>query len=181
MTAIFSLEGTVLGILTVTSFSVFCLWCRRKTKIIHEENQIYDPQTFRREGSRFAVMRSKTVTRPNQIIRDLPATPVEQKPEELNAEQHNYQNIAKAQMSRFEPTYVHPIPAYVYQNVDESINEKTVNSETDTDQPYENVFPSSVEIITNSDENSDYENSEFLEQEKIESEDSDPDYVNDTA
>ncbi|XP_019903365.1 uncharacterized protein si:dkey-183i3.6 isoform X2 [Esox lucius] len=123
-------------------------------------------------------MRSKTVTRHNQIIRDLPPTPAEQTPEEVNDEQPKYLNVAKAQITSFEPTYVHPIPALIYQNVEESINAKTMNSETDIDQPYENVFPS-IEAITNSD-GSDYENTEFLEQAKMELEDSEPDYVNDT-
>ncbi|CAB1352386.1 unnamed protein product, partial [Coregonus sp. 'balchen'] len=85
MITIFSLQGAVLAIVSVASLSVFftfCLWCRRKT-----------------------------ITRPNQIVRDLPPTPVD------------------------------PIPALVYQNVNES-----TNAETD---------------------GSDYENSEFLAQVKM--------------
>ncbi|XP_041742266.1 LAT2 domain-containing protein isoform X2 [Coregonus clupeaformis] len=162
MITIFSLQGAVLAIVSVASLSVFftfCLWCRRKTKIIHEENQIYDPQIFHREGSRFAVMRSKTVTRPNQIVRDLPPTPVEKTPQ--------------AQMGSIEPTYVDPIPALVYQNVNESRN-----AETDGDQ-YENVFPS-IDTISRDSDGSDYENSEFLAQVKMGLEDDEPDYVNDT-
>ncbi|XP_013992811.1 uncharacterized protein isoform X2 [Salmo salar] len=170
MIAIFSLQGAVLAIVSAASlsvFSAFCLWCRRKTKIIHEENQIYDPQIFQREGSRFAVMRSKTVTRPNQIIRELPPTPVEQTPQ--------------AQMGSVEPTYVDPIPALVYQNVNESTNADTRDSETDGDQ-YENVFPT-IDTISRGSDGSDYENSEFLEQVKMglePLEDDEPDYVNDT-
>ncbi|XP_064834631.1 uncharacterized protein LOC135548705 isoform X3 [Oncorhynchus masou masou] len=170
MIAIFSLQGAVLIIVSAASlsvFSAFCLWCRRKTKIIHEENQIYDPQIFQREGSRFAVMRSKTVTRPNQIIRELPPTPAEQTPQ--------------AQMGSVEPTYVDPIPVLVYQNVNESANADTRESETDGDQ-YENVFPS-IDTISRGSDGSDYENSEFLEQVKMglePLEDDEPDYVNDT-
>ncbi|KAK6317272.1 hypothetical protein J4Q44_G00126720 [Coregonus suidteri] len=182
MIAIFSLQGSVLAVVSVASlsvFSAFCLWCRRKTKIIHEENQIYDPQLFQLEGSRFAVMPSQTVTRPNQIIRDLPPTPVEPTPQ--------------APMGSFEPTYVDPIPALVYQNVDESTNAETRYSETDhpvvlsaelapdDDQcSYENVFPS-IDIINRDSDGSDYENSEFLEQMKMGSADDEPVYVNKTA
>ncbi|XP_041742263.1 LAT2 domain-containing protein isoform X1 [Coregonus clupeaformis] len=176
MITIFSLQGAVLAIVSVASLSVFftfCLWCRRKTKIIHEENQIYDPQIFHREGSRFAVMRSKTVTRPNQIVRDLPPTPVEKTPQVVNEEQAKYQNVVTAQMGSIEPTYVDPIPALVYQNVNESRN-----AETDGDQ-YENVFPS-IDTISRDSDGSDYENSEFLAQVKMGLEDDEPDYVNDT-
>ncbi|XP_020341247.2 linker for activation of T-cells family member 2 isoform X1 [Oncorhynchus kisutch] len=181
MIAIFSLQGAVLAIVSAASlsvFSAFCLWCRRKTKIIHEENQMYDPQIFQREGSRFAVMRSKTVTRPNQIIRELPPTPAEQTPQVVNEEQAKYQNVATAQMGKVEPTYVDPIPVLVYQNVNESAN---AESETDGDQ-YENVFPS-IDTISRGSDGSDYENSEFLEQVKMglePLEDDEPDYVNDT-
>ncbi|XP_064834630.1 linker for activation of T-cells family member 2-like isoform X2 [Oncorhynchus masou masou] len=184
MIAIFSLQGAVLIIVSAASlsvFSAFCLWCRRKTKIIHEENQIYDPQIFQREGSRFAVMRSKTVTRPNQIIRELPPTPAEQTPQVVNEEQAKYQNVATAQMGSVEPTYVDPIPVLVYQNVNESANADTRESETDGDQ-YENVFPS-IDTISRGSDGSDYENSEFLEQVKMglePLEDDEPDYVNDT-
>ncbi|XP_014052993.1 uncharacterized protein isoform X1 [Salmo salar] len=170
MIAIFSLQGSVLTIVSVASlsvFSAFCLWCRRKTKIIHEENQIYDPQIFQGEGNRFAVMRSQTVTRSNQIIRELPPTPVEP--------------IPQAPMGNFEPTYVDPMPVLVYQNVDESTNAETRHSEIDDDQcSYENVFPSSDTISRDSD-GSDYENSEFLEKIKMGSGDDEPVYVNKTA
>ncbi|KAL0994509.1 hypothetical protein UPYG_G00123180 [Umbra pygmaea] len=180
MTTIFSLQGIVLAIVTLSSVSFFCilcLWCQKKTKIIHETNQIYDHQTFQREGSRFAVMRSKTVTRPNQIIRDLPPTPLENTSQSVDEEQPKYENVVTAQRGSFEPTYVDPIPALVYQNLDESTKKNTRDSETDGDQyAYENVFPS-FHTVTRDSDGSDYENSDFLDNVGV---DDEPDYVNNT-
>ncbi|KAM8899924.1 uncharacterized protein AB9W97_010117 isoform 5-T5 [Spinachia spinachia] len=62
--------AAALGVVLVTGLSllsVLCLRCKNKSKIIHEEHQIYNLQTFQRGGSVFAVTQSKTVTRPNQI------------------------------------------------------------------------------------------------------------------
>ncbi|XP_056450567.1 uncharacterized protein LOC130385859 isoform X1 [Gadus chalcogrammus] len=63
-------EGAVLMLVSSASLSMLCLLClkcKKKSKIIQQESSIYDPQIFQREGSRFAVTRSKTVTRPNQM------------------------------------------------------------------------------------------------------------------
>ncbi|KAM8835728.1 uncharacterized protein ACB058_016911 isoform 3-T3 [Synchiropus picturatus] len=75
-----SLQAAVLALASVASLSLcalLCLRCRRrgKPKIIHEETQIYNPQVFSRGGSKFAVVRSKTVTRANQMSPAAPGEP----------------------------------------------------------------------------------------------------------
>ncbi|XP_053703703.1 LAT2 domain-containing protein isoform X4 [Synchiropus splendidus] len=75
-----SLQAAVLALASLASLSLcalLCLRCRRrgKPKIIHEETQIYNPQVFSRGGSRFAVVRSKTVTRANQMSPAAPGEP----------------------------------------------------------------------------------------------------------
>ncbi|KAL2094281.1 hypothetical protein ACEWY4_009000 [Coilia grayii] len=161
-------QGLALGLASLVSLGllcVLCFWCRRKRNVITEDNQLYDPQeppVIHREGSRFAVTRSKTVTKPNQITRRLPpepgSLPVGGTQDEENG-QSSYQNVPK--FGTFEPTYVDPIPGYLYGNI------------SDGDQySYENVFPTPM-IKHHSDE-SDYENSEFLERNAQE----EPDYVN---
>ncbi|XP_072230808.1 uncharacterized protein [Leuresthes tenuis] len=58
---------TVVSVASLSLVSLLCLRCKSKKKIIQEENHVYDPQTFQRGGSKFAVMGSKTVTRTNQL------------------------------------------------------------------------------------------------------------------
>ncbi|XP_067085092.1 LAT2 domain-containing protein [Osmerus mordax] len=178
-----------ISVASLSLFSVLCLWCKKKHRLI-QENHIYDPQVFQREGSRFAVTRSKTVIRPNQIMRQLPLTPPEepvtlqtQSSQEKNTQEdkYKYQNAHDATMGTCEPTYVDPIPALVYQNIDETMNTDQRDSESDTEQcPYENVFPSLPlsDTMNSNNDGSDYENSEFLEQVKRDQEDDEPDYVN---
>ncbi|XP_071396514.1 linker for activation of T-cells family member 2 [Centroberyx affinis] len=163
---------TLVSVASLSMLSLLCLWCKRKSKIIHEENQIYDPQTFQRGGSRFAVMRSKTVTRPNQIPPTTIEAPVEpgQIAQDVNEEQPRYQNFTDAQMGSLEPTYVAPLPMLVYENIVEIETEIT-----DADPSvYENVITS---LSINNDDD-DYENSDFLDQVVKQEEDDEPDYVN---
>lgn len=180
MIAIPTIHGTFLAVVSVASLSVFfvlCLWFKKKPRLIHEVNHIYDPQVFHREGSRFAVRRSKTVTRPNQIMRQLPPTPpiLSKEPSVLPTQ------TTQNEIGHFEPTYVHPIPALVYQNVDESLHGEGRDADTDADQcPYENVFPSlSIsETVDHNSDGCDYENSDFLEHIQSDQGDDEPDYVN---
>ncbi|KAM9781772.1 uncharacterized protein ACBT44_022832 isoform 3-T4 [Syngnathus typhle] len=58
--------GGVASLALLSLLGLLCLRCKTKSKI-HGEAQIYNPHTFQREGSRFAVMRSKTVTKANQM------------------------------------------------------------------------------------------------------------------
>ncbi|XP_062391700.1 LAT2 domain-containing protein [Sardina pilchardus] len=164
-------QGLALAVVSLASLGVvyvICLWCRkRKRKIKQEENQLYDPReppVIQREGSRFAVTRSKTVTKHNQISRRPP-------PEEpidaaaITPEgQASYQNIKE--FGTCEPTYVDPIPTNLYGN------------DPEEDQcSYENVFPTSS--IKHQSDGSDYENADFLVHNKITDDELDePDYVN---
>ncbi|XP_029925127.1 linker for activation of T-cells family member 2 [Myripristis murdjan] len=165
---------TLVSVVSLSALSLLCLRCRRKTKIIHEENQIYDPQIFQRGGSRFVVTQSKTVTRPNEIhatIIEEPADP-QQVSRTMNKEQPKYQNVIDAQRGSFEPTYVAPLPVSVYENVLES-EEIQKNADQDL-SVYENVITS----LPVNDGDDDYENTEFLNQAAVNQEDDEPDYVN---
>ncbi|XP_010792869.1 uncharacterized protein isoform X3 [Notothenia coriiceps] len=162
---------TVGSVLSLSLLSALCLRCKKKSKIIHEEHQIYDPRTFQRGGSRFAVTESKTVTRANQIT----STTVETQEDfstAANDEQSDYQNVSDAQTGNPEHTYVAPLPISAY------INELTKERITDQNPAvYANVI-SSLPIKEDED---DYENSDFLDKIVEEEEDNEPDYVNENG
>lgn len=164
-----SLLAAVLTVVSVVSLSLlllFCLRCKRKSKIIHEEHQIYNPQTFQREGSMFAVTRSKTVTRANQIT----PTTIETRNEwnesspAATDNQSGYGNIRDAHTGSLEHTYVDPLPMSLYENDEQ--NKKRISDHDPS--VYANISP---------DDEDDYENSEFLKQQ----EDEEPDYVNENG
>ncbi|XP_042354688.1 LAT2 domain-containing protein [Plectropomus leopardus] len=168
---------TVVSVLSLSLMSVLCLRCKKKSKIIHEEHQIYDPQpqTFLRGGSMFAVTQSKTVTRANQITST--TVEIQENFEDLstaaNDEQSDYQNISDAQTGGPEHTYVDPLPISVYEN------EKTGSRLTDAGETpgvYENIITS----LAIKDDDDDYENSDFLGRVQ-EQEDDEPDYVNENG
>ncbi|XP_035034860.1 LAT2 domain-containing protein [Hippoglossus stenolepis] len=156
---------TVVSVVSLSLLSLMCMCCKRKTKVIHEEDHTYDLQTFQRGGSIFAVMQSRPVTRTNQI----PSTTVdiqEEPSQDAADDQSDYENIKQVftpahHTGRLEHTYVSPIPNAVYGN--------------DADQTmdvYENFFQS----LPITDDEDDYENSEFLQQQ----EDEELDYVNES-
>ncbi|XP_075958534.1 uncharacterized protein LOC142960541 [Anarhichas minor] len=165
---------TVVSVMWLSLLSVLCLRCKKKSKIIHEEHQhqIYNPQTFHRGGSVFAVTQSKTVTRANQIT----STTAETREEfedfstAVMDEQSDYQNISNESE---EHTYVAPLAISVYEN------EQSARI-TDADQTpgvYANIHTS----LSSKDDEDDYENSEFLDQVVQEQKDiiaDEPDYVN---
>ncbi|XP_040929696.1 LAT2 domain-containing protein [Betta splendens] len=172
---------TVASVVSISLLSLLCLRCKRKSKIIHEETQIYDPQTFQRGGSVFAVMQSKTVTRSNHIT----STTIETYEEEFSPsptdEQSDYENITDAAEieTNAEHTYVDPLPAQLY--VNEETPERITGDEQNTDV-YANIFTS----LSIKEDDDDYENSEFWEQcvqkpEKEQDEDDEPDYVNENG
>ncbi|XP_041656819.1 LAT2 domain-containing protein [Cheilinus undulatus] len=156
---------TVVSVLSLSLLALFCVRCKKKPKTIHEEHQIYNPQTFQRAGSRFAVTRSKTVTRANQMTKT-PDDTGEQF-EEFTAEStdgpSDYMNIIDAFTGTAEHTYVAPLPVAVYAN--DERNEQTGS----------NLDPGDYENIQKDDD--DYENSEFLKKQ----EDEEPDYVNENG
>ncbi|AWP00054.1 Linker for activation of T-cells family member 2 [Scophthalmus maximus] len=164
---------TVVSVVSLSLLSLLCLRCKRKSKVIHEELQAYDLPTFQRGGSVFAVMQSKPVTRTNQIT----STTVEI-PEESSAayESSDYENVkqvcaAAPQRASLEHTYVAPLQIDVY------VNEQTKRTVTDAAQPPD-VYANFIKSLQIKDDEDDYENSEFLEQTAQQSQDEEPDYVN---
>ncbi|XP_034463377.1 uncharacterized protein si:dkey-183i3.6 [Hippoglossus hippoglossus] len=111
---------TVVSVVSLSLLSLMCMCCKRKTKVIHEEDHTYDLQTFQRGGSIFAVMQSRPVTRTNQI----PSTTVdiqEEPSQDAADDQSDYENIKQVftpahHTGRLEHTYVSPIPNAVYGN-----------------------------------------------------------------
>ncbi|KAM9332194.1 uncharacterized protein KZ484_017358 isoform 1-T1 [Pholidichthys leucotaenia] len=165
MTENSSVLAAVLTAVPLCLLTLLCLRCKRKPKIIHEENQIYNPQTFQRGGSKFAVMQSKRVTNTNQMSSTSVEAPEEDDYQECE-ERGDYINItditssapaSQSISSSLEHDYVAPIAASLYEN------DKTINGIVDDDQGpgvYGNVFPS----LTIKEDEDDYENSQFLNQ-----------------
>ncbi|KAJ8342826.1 hypothetical protein SKAU_G00327540 [Synaphobranchus kaupii] len=181
MTVLFSQQEAGLAVASLVAIGVLCAMCvscRKRPRIIREENVTYH-QELVREGRRFTVIRSKTV-RLNEAPRDLPPIPRYQlhreSPEVICAtpaaaeDQASYQNVPKSELG-LDCMYVNPIPNLVYQNV------TTADADEDEDSySYENVFPTLQPAISQDSDHSDYENTSFLEEMK-EQED-EPDYVN---
>ncbi|XP_074467864.1 uncharacterized protein LOC141753270 [Sebastes fasciatus] len=159
---------TVGSVVSLSLLAALCLRCKKKSIIIHEEHQVYDPQTFQRGGSRFAVTQSKTVTRANQII-STTLESQEEFEEYSNAaiDDSDYQNVSQAHTGSQEHTYVAPLPITVYQNQNET-GDQTPDVYANIDTPFNN-------------DDDDYENAEFLEQVVQEQEDDEPDYVNENG
>ncbi|XP_068509192.1 LAT2 domain-containing protein isoform X2 [Syngnathus scovelli] len=96
--------GGVASLALLSLLGLLCLRCKTKSKI-HEEAEIYNSHTFQREGSIFAVMRSKTVTKANQMTPSInedvyPAT----------------YSVAGSPTGYWEHIYVEPLPVTVYEN-----------------------------------------------------------------
>ncbi|KAG7471107.1 hypothetical protein MATL_G00120940 [Megalops atlanticus] len=181
MTTVFVQSGPCLALVSLTSLGVvfaMCVCCRRKSKIIHRENQIYDPQLFQSQSERFTVARSQMERRPYQSRREL--HPYQQEAASLflphQEDQPSYQNISHFKQGSSEPTYVDPIPASIYQNV--PLINPNPDEELETYE-YENVFPT-LKTVNQDSDSSDYENAEFLHKikEDMEEEDDEPDYIN---
>ncbi|XP_044077610.1 uncharacterized protein LOC122887945 isoform X2 [Siniperca chuatsi] len=178
-----SLLAAVLTVVSVASvvalslLSLLCLRCKKKSKIIHEEHQIYNPQTFQRGGSLFAVTQSKTVTRGNQITTTTEET--RQEIEDFSSaaidEQSDYQNVTEAQTESLEHTYVAPLPITVYEN-EQTVTDSLHALSNETPDVYANITSSPIK-----DDEDDYENSEFLGKIVEEQEDDEPDYVNENG
>ncbi|KAA8586526.1 hypothetical protein FQN60_000362 [Etheostoma spectabile] len=102
---------TVVSVVSLSALCALCLRCRKKSTIIHEEHQIYDPQTLA------------------------------------------------------------PLPISVYEN--EQPKERITDAE-ETPGVYANIITS----LPITDDEDDYENSEFLDKVVQKREDDEPDYVN---
>ncbi|XP_034406986.1 uncharacterized protein LOC117743248 isoform X11 [Cyclopterus lumpus] len=145
---------TVVSVMWLSLLSVLCLRCKKKSKVIHEEHQIYNPQMFQRGGSVFAVTRSKTVTRANQIT----STAVET--------QRGFEDFSTATTGSLEHTYVAPLPISIYENE----QRPRITDADQTPDVYANMHTSS----SSKDDEDDYENSEFLDQVVQEQNDGEP-------
>ncbi|CAJ1063433.1 uncharacterized protein si:dkey-183i3.6 [Xyrichtys novacula] len=158
----------VVGLLKEEAYAFCCKpkknedgWTTDET--IHEVQQVYNTQIFQRGGSRFAVTKSKTVTRPNQIT-DENRNFGDSLHEEEADEQSDYQNITEAHTgTSADHTYVAPLPIAVYENE----NGAGVSQPQDV---YVNITQE-----RKSDDEDDYENSEFLKEQE------EPDYVNENG
>ncbi|XP_029374593.1 uncharacterized protein LOC115053875 isoform X3 [Echeneis naucrates] len=164
---------TVTFTASVSLLSLLCLRCKRRSKVIQEENQTYHLQTFQRGGSVFAVMQSKAVTRTNHISSATVASQ-ETFSQDLNDDQADYENISQTgiphiAMAPAESLYVAPLPNAVYENAQ---SETTTN---DAEQ-VQGVYANFIQSLTIDEDKEDYENSEFLSQ--VIPEDDEPDYVN---
>ncbi|KAM8899920.1 uncharacterized protein AB9W97_010117 isoform 1-T1 [Spinachia spinachia] len=202
--------AAALGVVLVTGLSllsVLCLRCKNKSKIIHEEHQIYNLQTFQRGGSVFAVTQSKTVTRPNQITSvaaDRREKFGDSATEEMD-DQPDYQNISNGKLARslaHTHTHTHKMCAATFKSVIfhvASVLLKTAQTgraeHTYVAALAGSVYENELDATTDADpgvyaniqppsppsstyEEDDYENSEFLEKVVEEPNDDEPDYVN---
>ncbi|XP_017348795.1 LAT2 domain-containing protein isoform X1 [Ictalurus punctatus] len=182
MIEVTSLQGAVLAFLSVSTVSficALCIRCRKKTMIVQESNQLYVPQIFHRGGSKFAVTRSKTVTRTNQMSTNpcqssgeitVAHTPKSQLETAVQDQGGSYENIKQSIHGSMEPTYVDPISTPPHNN--------NVLHDDDIGD-YANIFP--TQDVQHDSDSYDYENTEFLQNSKPDDDD-EPDYVNaDTA
>ncbi|XP_047661747.1 LAT2 domain-containing protein isoform X2 [Tachysurus fulvidraco] len=172
MIEVTSQQGAVLAFMslsTVGFICALCMRCRKKSMIVQENSQLYIPQILHREGSRFAVTKSKTVMCANQISTNPPessgnvAHPSYRQLDSVPDLEGSYQNIAKSNRGSMEPTYVDPIAT----PPDES-------SALNNDSEYANIYrPQEIKH----DSSEDYENTDFLHTHKTDDND-ESDYVN---
>ncbi|KAK5619068.1 hypothetical protein CRENBAI_001727 [Crenichthys baileyi] len=145
---------TVVSVMSLSLLSLLCLRCRKKSTIIHEETQIYDPQTFQRGGSKFAVKSSKTVTNTNQMSSPSEKTSGYLAFQEDQTEEQDYENVSdvsccvpavKSISSSLEHDYIDPIAAPWYGNGMNRLPEVDLdpgvygNISTEADNDYENI------------------------------------------
>ncbi|KAK2827242.1 hypothetical protein Q7C36_018168 [Tachysurus vachellii] len=172
MIEVTSQQGAVLAFMslsTVGFICALCMRCRKKSMIVQENSQLYVPQILHREGSRFAVTKSKTVMSANQITTNQPessgnvANPsVRQLDSAVQDLEGSYQNVSKSNRGSMEPTYVDPIATPPDKN--SALN----------DSEYANIYrPQEIKH----DSSEDYENTEFLQTHKTDDND-ESDYVN---
>ncbi|XP_058272079.1 LAT2 domain-containing protein isoform X1 [Hemibagrus wyckioides] len=172
MIEVTSQQGAILAFLslsTVVFICALCVCCRKKSLIVQENNQLYIPQILHREGSRFAVTRSKTVTNANQISSNLSQssgnvahTSNSQLESAVPDLEGSYQNVSKpANHGIMDATYVDPIAT-------------PPNNNSALDSEYANIYrPEDIDH----DSSEDYENTEFLQKHQIDDND-ESDYVN---
>eukprot|EP00066_Takifugu_rubripes_P020196 XP_011609462.1 PREDICTED: linker for activation of T-cells family member 2-like isoform X2 [Takifugu rubripes] len=159
---------TVMSVLTFSLMSLLCLWCKRKSKIVQEDHQIYPPRTFRHGGSIFAVTRSKTVIRASQIASGEPCFNISTVSDTVE-NQSDYENVMSAQTGSTEHAYIEPLPIITPGNEEHF---KKMSEEDQTPGVYGNI------ACSPSQEDEDYENMEYLNEVEEKQENEEPDYVN---
>ncbi|KAK2872732.1 hypothetical protein Q8A67_022629 [Cirrhinus molitorella] len=154
-----SQQGLLLAIVSVACLGcvyALCLWCRRKSTMQQEDNDLYEQDDCNSEYAEARKPRAalrQTKREMSSTSRRSPMnTPV-------NSEHGSYQNFPE-ENGILEPTYVDPIPNYIYEN----LNSPDADQNSDT---YQNV-PKNVQH-----DSDDYENWDQQEEEES-------DYVNDT-
>ncbi|XP_051786758.1 LAT2 domain-containing protein isoform X1 [Erpetoichthys calabaricus] len=179
---------TAASLVPLAMFVLICIWCRQRSKIIREENTFYDESIPQERGF---VVRSKTVTRPNKIVKKpAPPVPVEKDGDVFtvspaNGQHIRYENVnlgasAANNDDGREPAYVDPIAAPPYQNLG------FTKKKSESDGSYENVFTcASKRNSVKSVESMDYENAAYLNSIKKDKElcgsppdDEEGDYIN---
>ncbi|XP_061606769.1 LAT2 domain-containing protein isoform X2 [Phyllopteryx taeniolatus] len=136
--------ATAASLASLSLLGLLCLRCKRKSKTIHEDAQIYNPHTFQREGSRFAVMQSKRVTKTNQMITS-------------SNEDVCPRAVAGSPPRSWEHIYVDPLPVTVYENELTPLKMKVAD-------PVVTYYANVVGAALINNDADDYENSEFLAQ-----------------
>ncbi|KAM9450797.1 uncharacterized protein Hap1MRO34_021284 isoform 1-T1 [Clarias gariepinus] len=173
MIEVTSQQGAVLAFLSLSTmvfFSALCMWCRKKSMIVQEANQLYVPQVLERGGSRMVVTHSKKVTKINQTNTSQCQSSGNFAPTSnsrldcVQEQPGSYQNIPKSVRGSLEPTYVDPIATPPHQ----------ISVMAD-DAEYANILK--TEVVDHDSDSYDYENTEFLHNSKMDDDD-EPDYVN---
>ncbi|KAI7796438.1 hypothetical protein IRJ41_023488, partial [Triplophysa rosa] len=166
-----SQQGILLAVISLACLGcvyAFCLCCKKSSIIRQEDNILYEQnENFSNERNSHVVIQPEKVIRPNQV----PSTSRKSTAKLINPTNTgkihcSYQNFPNRAGGIYEPTYVDPIPDFLYANEDDA--------EIDVGT-YENVILT-TEVQHDSEDSYDYENSGFLANRPEESE-----YVNNTV
>ncbi|XP_073680538.1 uncharacterized protein [Garra rufa] len=160
-----SQQGVLLAIVSVACLGciyALCMCCKKRSFMQQEDNDLYDQDDFNQD---YAESRKpKTVLRPTQretlsTSRRSPMNTL------MNSDHESYQNLPD-ENGILEPTYVDPIPNFVYANEDNPDADQ--NGDT-----YQNFNPkTNVRHDSVSADSYDYENWDQRHEEE------EPDYVN---
>ncbi|XP_051960295.1 LAT2 domain-containing protein isoform X2 [Xyrauchen texanus] len=130
-----SQQGALLAIASLACLCCIyslCMCRKNKSRVIQEDNIVYDQDVFNQDHSTYA---ERPVKKPNQMSKESSSTSrlstsMLNRTPNSHSRYQNYPNDGS-----FEPTYVDPIPGNHYVNEDDP----------DTDPgSYENVFPTQV-------------------------------------
>ncbi|KAL1252936.1 hypothetical protein QQF64_017629 [Cirrhinus molitorella] len=157
-----SQQGLLLAIVSVACLGcvyALCLWCRRKSTMQQEDNDLYDQDDCNSEYAEARKPRAALRQTKREMSSTSRRSPVNTP---VNSEHGSYQNFPE-ENGILEPTYVDPIPTSIYANLH---NPGSPDADQNSDT-YQNV-PKNVQH-----DSDDYENWDQQEEEES-------DYVNDT-